>query len=64
MKNVSPEEHQKLADELAELVRQQRDALKSASLFRTTAEEARAYDKRHERIAMLAEALAQFDRAA
>jgi hypothetical protein len=64
MRDLTPEKRQELATELAELTKQQSDALKAASLFRMTAEEARAYDERHERITELSAALATFRAAA
>jgi hypothetical protein len=50
MSDPTPKNRQQLAAELAELTMQQHEAMKFASLFRMTDEEARAYDKRHERI--------------
>ena len=55
---------QQLAAELAELRRQQHEALQSAKLFRITNEEVRTYDERYERIKELAEALAVSGNAA
>jgi hypothetical protein len=57
MQNPIQDSREKLARELAELIKQQRDALEAASLFRVTAEEASAYDERHERIAKLTQVL-------
>ena len=64
MKDPTQDSREKLARELAELIKQQRDALEAASLFRVTAEEARAYDERHERIAELTHELYMTDVAA
>jgi hypothetical protein len=57
MSDPALRKRQQLAAELAELTRQQHEAMKFASLFRMTDEEARAYDERHERIKELCEAL-------
>jgi hypothetical protein len=45
MRDLTPEKRQELATELAELTKQQRDALKAASIFRMTDEEVR-FDER------------------
>ena len=64
MGNLTQDSREKLARELAELIKQQRDALEATSLFRVTAEEASAYDERHERIAELTQALDMLNIAA
>ena len=64
MRDLTSDKRQELATELAELTRQQHEALKTASLFRMTDEEARAYDERHDRITELSQMLATFKAAA
>jgi hypothetical protein len=64
MKIFIPDTRQRLAAEMEELIKRQRDALQASSLPRMTSREAEAYDERQKRIRDLFEALNRLRTAA